>query len=261
MTSLRIAIPDTPFIGRGRWTIPNFVLGDRKFLQEIENKGKVLLNDLQTQIVPQPNPREIQTKWKNFKEDINQTAKRFAKTPLTWIERRLKEIDVRLKILNNDIIEDETTKKEELRALHSEQTKLITLQFNARRDVTAARNQLEGETICKYWTNLNRAQKSRDLIRKLRKPDHGNRQGEERFAKRSDEMAEIARAHHDNLQSAGILYDDESTAIREEAIRVTLEHKTNTLNPAEKEALAENINQIEVTMALTSALWEPSLRK
>ncbi|XP_006463114.1 hypothetical protein AGABI2DRAFT_74099, partial [Agaricus bisporus var. bisporus H97] len=117
LISLRIAIPDTPFIGKGRWTIPNFVLGDRKFLQEIEEKGKSLLNDLRAQPETCADSKDAQIKWKSFKEDITKTARRFAKTPLTWTERRLKEIEVRLRILNNDLVENEDTKKEEIRCL------------------------------------------------------------------------------------------------------------------------------------------------
>lgn len=253
LISLRIAIPDTPFIGRGRWTIPNFVLGDRKFLQEIEKKGKALLNNLHADQDIQRESRHIQTKWKSFKDDIIHTAKQYAKKPLTWMERRLREIDARLKILNNDLIEDQNTKKEEIRCLHLEQSELITRDFNARRDVTAARNQLEGETICKYWTNLNRAQKSRDLIRKLRKHDHEDRQGEDRFTKRSDEMVEIARSYHDNLQSNDISNDNDDIASREMAIEKTLEYVTDKLDSDEKKILAKDINQLEVNMALASA--------
>ncbi|KIK36519.1 hypothetical protein CY34DRAFT_33051, partial [Suillus luteus UH-Slu-Lm8-n1] len=52
----------------------------------------------------------------------------------------------------------------------------------------------KGETISKYWSKINKSKKPRDIIYKLRIP------GQNRFASRSDKMAEIARKYHDKLQ-------------------------------------------------------------
>ncbi|KAG2748718.1 hypothetical protein P692DRAFT_20700967, partial [Suillus brevipes Sb2] len=53
---------------------------------------------------------------------------------------------------------------------------------------------LRGETISKYWSKINSPKKPRDIIHSLRKPNSN------RLANRSDEMAEIARQHHESLQ-------------------------------------------------------------
>ena len=59
-----------------------------------------------------------------------------------------------------------------------------------------ARHRLEGETVSKYWVRLNTANPPHDTIAALRRPGSDPPSYETKLSN----MAEIARAHHENIQ-------------------------------------------------------------
>jgi hypothetical protein len=84
LISVSIAIPNTPYIGKGHWSIPNFVLGNKKFIQKIEN----IRIDLLKRIDPVTNPNsllntDVQLEWASFKVNIIDIARETSKTSTT----------------------------------------------------------------------------------------------------------------------------------------------------------------------------------
>lgn len=59
---------------------------------------------------------------------------------------------------------------------------------------------LKGETISKYWSNLNKERKQRDLIFSLQKPNCDPL----KFETNSTRMAEIACKYHEDLLTEGL---------------------------------------------------------
>lgn len=77
----------------------------------------------------------------------------------------------------------------------------------------AAQDRLQGETVSKWWSNKNKDSKPRDLIYRLKAGDGGV------VAIRSEQMAELARAYHNDLLTSGIHPNKDE---REEAIKSSL---------------------------------------
>ena len=74
----------------------------------------------------------------------------------------------------------------------------------------------QGKKIGKYWFRVNKASKPREYLVRLKIPESNP----PRYAKRSDDMAEIGRRHHENLLKAGIHPNEEE---REQKIQEVLE--------------------------------------
>ncbi|XP_006457624.1 hypothetical protein AGABI2DRAFT_80105, partial [Agaricus bisporus var. bisporus H97] len=103
LVSVNISIPNTPYIGKGRWSIPNFVIGSRKFLQKIEEIGKPLLTKLEFLTNEHRlDHSSAQFEWETFKIDIINIAKDLAKKTTSQIDRRLKEVDAEIRSINAD---------------------------------------------------------------------------------------------------------------------------------------------------------------
>jgi len=77
-----------------------------------------------------------------------------------------------------------------------------------KRSNVRARNLLEGETISKYWFELNKERTPRELITALKDPEKPPGSPHER---KSRMMAAIARTYHDGLQNKGISLNENQT--------------------------------------------------
>lgn len=68
--------------------------------------------------------------------------------------------------------------------------------------VQSATRKIEGETICRSWTQANKEAKPRDMIYALKKPRPINTQldAPTEYEKHSQKMADLGRDYHDSLQ-------------------------------------------------------------
>jgi len=87
--------------------------------------------------------------------------------------------------------------------------------FQKAKNTTKTCFALEGETISKYWSNLNKERKQRDPIFSLRRPNCDP----PKFETNSTRMAEIARKYHEDLLTEGLCPNE---AEREAAIEDVL---------------------------------------
>jgi hypothetical protein len=91
------------------------------------------------------------------------------------------------------------------------------------------------------------------MITKIKKPNHSNLEGEERFERRSDGMAEIAREHHESLQLKDIDPSPAATSQREKAIDEALNALSVELNEDKKTRLEKDISSLEIQVALAAS--------
>ena len=100
--------------------------------------------------------------------------------------------------------------------------------------------------VSKYWSNVNKDKKPRDLFYALKKPNENG------YETRSDRMAELTRNYHEQLQFEDIR-TNEPQRTRKENIEQALESATATLDEAEAELLRGKVTRGEIETALDNA--------
>ncbi|RDB23311.1 Transposon TX1 uncharacterized protein [Hypsizygus marmoreus] len=247
MVTIHIENYDSPFIGKGRWTIPLHLLKDRKLIQEIEKMGI----DLQEKIDGAERTEMVnpQTLFKEFKDGLVKAAKERSKTFIAPIDQKIRKLQLQLKLITRDttLSEDEMSISSAL--IEEELKRLEQKRFTSTRAHVTANNQVNAEVIGKYWSNMNRMKTPRDTIQRLKKPRLDLRSPEE-FETRSNEMAELAREYHEGLQKEGQNADPEERA---KCIEEVMEYVTAPASNREKARMAEYIKKEEVIAALQAS--------
>ncbi|KAF5340697.1 hypothetical protein D9611_007413 [Ephemerocybe angulata] len=233
---------DTPHIGRGRWQVPGFLMENEKFLAEVGKLCKDAIAKIEA--LTDESTDSPQAIFQELKNDIKDTAKALAATMIpkarAEIERLSKECET---VLNDGTLSD---RDRTLRAIELE---------NEIRDLEEVRHErakldgstkytLEHETIGKHWIRTNQVKKPRDTVHLLRNP----REPLAHPAKKSKEMAEIARNYHSDIQT-----DSERTPEeRETATTEVLANLDVRVDEADKEKLSTLLTYDEVREALMS---------
>ncbi|KAJ6559270.1 hypothetical protein B0H10DRAFT_2240520 [Mycena sp. CBHHK59/15] len=77
MVSVRISAPEAPYIGKGRWVMPNFLLYDTEFMNYAMEEACKLEDSMG---VTRTETANAQTRFKDFKDSVLEFAKKRAKT-------------------------------------------------------------------------------------------------------------------------------------------------------------------------------------
>jgi hypothetical protein len=242
LVSVLISSPTLPYVGKGRWTIPTNLLKNKTLLDEIQRLTLIAQTKIEEATAirtPENNPQTI---YKKLKDDILNTARQMSKT---LIPRITKTIQTKQKQLTN-ILDNPTLSLEQKQITSMELEEDIaklekTIYINKRMHI-ATRNRLEGETISKYWTQLNKTKTPRDTILMLKLPNSNP----PIFEKNSQKMAELARDYHNNLQSKDLCMDNSLEMARAKAYETI---KTTT-TPEDNEELALPLSELETSEAL-----------
>ena len=194
--------------------MPDFLLKDHAFKSEAKKLVKELEDSIE-KIQARTHNKNPQLLFKTFKDKIKEVAIAQAKTVIPKIVKSI----ILLKQEHQQIINDQTlTDLERMTKAGPVQDKITQLEqkrFQKAKNTTKMHFALEGETISKYWLNLNKEKKQRDPIFSLRKPNYDP----PKFEMNSTRMAEIACKYHEDLLTEG-LHPDE--AEREAAIEEVL---------------------------------------
>ncbi|KAK0500302.1 hypothetical protein EDD18DRAFT_1068941 [Armillaria luteobubalina] len=144
------------------------------------------------------NPQKL---WEVFTEKLCELARQRAKATVPNIDKEIHQLKAEITAAENSANLGDESSKTNLMILHERLDKITQLRHRKRREVVQARNILEGEVISKYWSNINKPLKPRDTIQRLKKPGQRTDQGTEtRYTTDSQEMANIGRDYHDQLQ-------------------------------------------------------------
>ncbi|KAF9505405.1 hypothetical protein BS47DRAFT_1306663, partial [Hydnum rufescens UP504] len=156
LVSVHMSNPKIPFVGRGRWSLPLYLLHDKSLKEHIHQLGLKLQSDLEScrhSRTPEMNPQIL---FKSFKDSITKSARKRAKATIPKMEIAIQKLQSQLQdTLNNP--EDETTQAEASAAIQEKISRLTIQRHNHTRASATARNRLEGETISKYWSGINKA--------------------------------------------------------------------------------------------------------
>ncbi|KAJ6552625.1 hypothetical protein DFH09DRAFT_1319074 [Mycena vulgaris] len=193
LVSVRISAPGSPYIGKGRYTIPIFLLRDKAFVDFTVNAGQAL--EAAMNAAPE-DAVTIQVGFKAFKDSIRNFARARAKVAIGTLEQKKRKLQSDREMLLNhprDIpTENEPVPPEPPDEQPTPVEKVAAIQHSIN-DIV---EQQQLDKITKFSVCMSKDTKPRDTISFLQRtdttPPHSSR--------RSDEMAEIARDYHNDLQ-------------------------------------------------------------
>ncbi|GBE79119.1 hypothetical protein SCP_0203160 [Sparassis crispa] len=247
MVSVRIVDQKSPHIGKGRWTLPLFLIHDSKFAKEVNFLGRKLQQDIQNCIPTRSPDRNPQTLFALFKKAVISAARKRAKSATPTLQSKITSLREQLNAtLNSANIQTDPALQLSAALL---QQRITDLERDCLKKVnltTAARHRLEAETPSKYWSNLSKQQKPHDVIFSLRSPTSDPPE----YVTCSDQMATLARNYHNDLQSEQL---PSSHSEREKAITNALKATSEQLSDMDNHQLAKTLtaNQIEEALRLS----------
>jgi hypothetical protein len=272
MVSFQLSAPGSPYIGKGRYTMPLFLLRDKELIDFVIKKGC----ELELKINTSPDDMvAIQTDFKAFKDDILNFARRRAKEAIGALEESKQKLQ-REKIatlngpappavpdadpphLNPDPdpltpAPDEggppdtgTTTAEKAAAIQQAINDITERQRERKRTETRIRCHTELDRITKFSVRMSKESKPRDTIEYLQRTDTNPAQG----SKRSSEMAEIARDYHNDLQFDETEIDHDA---KDAAITAALVGLSSHEDDPEMQILSQPLTEADVLTALLQA--------
>lgn len=240
---------EAPFHGKGRWTAPLFLLENKKVMEDIHREG-LKLTDLLEAMQQRSAELNPQTLFKTFKDKITTVLRDHAKRDVPKINNTITRLEADLKRTLNDHTNYPSAEDRGLHASMIEERiyHLKELRHKSNKNLIAARERLEGETVSKYWSSLNKEKKPQDLIHCLIPP--GLEDSEANRIKRSEDMAEHAKTYHDVLQQANPISDERERTRTTEAV---LENVTKSVNKRGRALLKRSLTRTDVQTALDTA--------
>jgi len=165
LVSMKFINPTVPYQGKGRWSIPPFMLQSPAFIEQIANIGL----KLQETLTNLPG-HDIQTEHKKFKDEIIRYARLQATKKACAIGTIIKQKMERLESVTMDSGLEEDEKRLLMAILREDIRDLERKLHEKKRTKVHARNIIEGETISKYWFELNKERAPWEPIVALKNP-------------------------------------------------------------------------------------------
>ncbi|KAF9035977.1 Endonuclease/exonuclease/phosphatase, partial [Panaeolus papilionaceus] len=174
MVRVKIEIPNMPYIGTGRWAMPNYILKDREAIKEFKKLGMVALNRIKNQnnehttardYNENPNKMSIQEIHEEFKRNVRTKARDMARVKAPKIRKAIQDKQIELKQILNERRDQMPNTNErpdvvgnriqQASILEEELKELYRLMHNNTRENINAKFSREAETICKSWIAAN----------------------------------------------------------------------------------------------------------
>lgn len=270
MVSMKFTCEEAPMVGPGRWKMPLHILYDKEVKSFLHSEGMRIETDMAElenadQRTPERNPQTI---WADFQTRFVKLARQRAKIVVPKIEKQMIDLKTKIKLVTDDVTLTDEERSLSLIVLKEALGKLIERRQRSSSAAAKANYRILGETMSKYWSNIHRERKPRDLIRRLRKPNYhpplpdpppGDAVGqpqldqnriqetENEYEKNSQAMADMMRDHHGKLQDDEILPNETA---REEMIQRTLQNVNKTLTEEQREKLKALLSDEDVARAL-----------
>ncbi|KAF6753393.1 Endonuclease/exonuclease/phosphatase [Ephemerocybe angulata] len=200
MVTAYIATKDTPYVGKGRSTIGDFILEFKEVQEAFVKRTKALEKEIETLLsgeTERTSTTNPQTIWKAYKDDLLTIARDFSRKRISRIDKEIEMWEKRKKaILALDNLQENDDEQILLDEVEDNITDLLVAKTLRQRTKMDARHHLIGETNSKYDYILHKEKKPRDTIPRLRKPGLEPAQ----YSTSTNEMLDIATTHHETLQ-------------------------------------------------------------
>jgi hypothetical protein len=232
LVSVVLTDPMAPDIGKGRWTLPIYLLKDRIFISdaiELGNKAQTSMTHMK--LSGRSESKNAQTIFAKFKMDLGERAKDRDNEIVPKIVLEQKKTEKELKQLNEQYEKDaeHALKVGELR---DRLRKIAEKRHLKKRKAISTKYRLEGEQMTKTFARMGKEQKARDIMWGLKSRD--NSAGQPVIERDSEKMAEIARAHHDSIQRDGITDKAECEARSKDKTGTGPDRHTDGTRPGRK---------------------------
>ncbi len=172
MVSVQIAHEDAPLVGKGRWACPDSILKDHQLAIRVKELG--LKAEKEISVIKQSgrsqtsNPQRTYHKFITAAMDLARERERVVKSQARIQKSRLERaIDNTAK----DSRLSEVEQSEKIAQLKSELRRIKQEDHATARCFIAAKDRLEGETVSKYYFQVNKESKPRDMIHALEIPE------------------------------------------------------------------------------------------
>lgn len=160
------------------------------------------------------------------------------------LEKHLKRLTAATTPAPDSRVADIALTTEQLRTLKEKR-------YKQQQEKARAKHRCYGESPTKYWTSLHRTRAPRDLIPAFEREGQRTREGERVYETDAAAMAEMARAHHDDVQKDG---DDVTAAPqRERDIVAALESITTRISEQQAADMGATISRDDCDLALKFA--------
>ncbi|KAI0822595.1 Endonuclease/exonuclease/phosphatase, partial [Trametes gibbosa] len=253
LVTVQVAMADAPRVGPGHPIFPMHLLKDKKITKIMKDVGIAAENqlDLLLNRGARTDLHNPQTILYNLKKEWMTAARTREKeiVPKLLAEiRHLEQEKARLSRLQT-LTDGEEMRAANMVALNKQIMELKVRQIHLRQQNGRARHRLDGERPTKYWMTLNKPCTPREIIRAFERVDSADREGCPRtYESDATKMAEMVRAHHDNLQ-----WDEDGLPFperRDECIEEALASIDRRLDDTKTADLAALITYEECKIAL-----------
>lgn len=209
MVSVRLSDAECPFSGPGRWVMPTSLIEDKKLADTIQALGRDLEEGIkQCKGARRTHDQNPQLLLRDFKTRVCDAARIRAKKRFPALEAQIEALAADMDhALNRDYAspEDEADACRLAAQIRHRINDLEKKRSWKARTTTKAHCRLEGETVSKYWSLINKGRTARDVIFSLGRPGDVNfTTNAQNYETRSDKMAELTRDYHDDLQHEGL---------------------------------------------------------
>ena len=152
LVSVIITNPKAPFIGKGRWTLPLFLLKDKEFKKTAIDLSIKLQKDLE-ELPARDGTKNPQTIFLKYKDEIKETAIARAKITVPTKKKMIECLKgEKMKTENSSTLEDE--EKIEESTLIGEKIQQAERQLLENAQITTkVQFNKKGEEIGMYWSN------------------------------------------------------------------------------------------------------------
>lgn len=229
MISVKVVNERAPDVGKGRWTIPPYLLKDKLFLEYVDKSGKEAEEKAEQIKNSRNNTQNIQRIYSSFKKDIMQTARERDRAVVPKVMRQIRELENELERINGSEM-PELKRNKEAAEVKAKIVRLENQRHQKRRVEVAALNRIEGETIGTYWSG------------------EGAETLGDQYEKNSPQMAELARDYHSELQNQGNKIDVE---LRETCTNKVLSALETRVSDEHSKMLKARITSGQVELALS----------
>ncbi|KAJ8455816.1 hypothetical protein ONZ51_g12320 [Trametes cubensis] len=257
---VEIADRTAPFLGKGRWVMPQHLLRDEEMKDTMKRLAKEMVDAI-CAIPERTKDRNPQTVYNAFKKNLMKEARKRAKVKIPKIQKRLTklredrdDILARLRTQDGQDAEEEANLQRRAAILQDRITRLEQKRFETSRKALATKCKVRSETLTKEWIRANYTPPDFEIeaMRELKEHNGPNAA----YTDNTKKMAEIARKHYDDLQATDLV-DEDSDEYRL-AIQEALQPADAKLSNRHKAQMAEKITRAEVVEAIKSSATSKS---